>query len=65
MPPGLDVTVYPVIVAPPFDAGAANVTDACASPAVAVPIVGAPGATALTVKLRVTAGAARYAALPA
>jgi hypothetical protein len=35
-----------VIALPPFDAGAVNVTDACALPAVAVPIVGAPGTVA-------------------
>ena len=43
MPPGDDVTVYPVMAAPPFDAGAVNVIDADVLPAVAVPIVGAPG----------------------
>jgi hypothetical protein len=42
-PAGLDVTVYPVIAEPPFDAGALNVTVACAFPAVAVPMTGAPG----------------------
>jgi hypothetical protein len=43
-PPGLEVTVYPVIPAgiPVFD-GAVKVTDAEALPPVAVPIVGAPG----------------------
>jgi len=45
-PPGLDVTVYPVITAGiPAFAGAVKVTDALALPAVAVPIVGAPGGT--------------------
>ncbi len=39
--------------------GAVNATDACVSPAVAVPIVGAPGTTAFTVKLRDTVDAAR------
>ena len=43
--PGLDVTVYPVIGEPPVDAGAVKLTVACASPAVAVPMVGAPGGT--------------------
>jgi len=43
MPPGDDVTVYEVTGEPPFDAGAVNVTAACALPAVAMPIVGAPG----------------------
>ena len=45
-PAGADVTVYPVIAAPPFEAGAAKVTVACPLPALpdaAVPIVGAPG----------------------
>jgi hypothetical protein len=41
--PGLEVAVYPVIVAPPLLTGAVNATVACAFPAVAVPIVGAPG----------------------
>ena len=41
--PGLDVTVYPVIAAPPFDVGAVKGTVADAFPPVAVPIVGAPG----------------------
>jgi hypothetical protein len=40
--PGVEVTVYPVIADPPF-AGAVNATEACAFPAVAVPIVGDPG----------------------
>ena len=43
-PPGLAVTRYCVIAAPPLLAGAVNVTLACALPALAVPIVGAPGA---------------------
>jgi hypothetical protein len=41
--PGFEVTVYPVIADPPLLAGAVNATIACALPAVAVPIVGAPG----------------------
>ena len=48
--PGLEVTVYEVIDAPPVDAGAVNATEVCPLLAVAVPIVGAPGATAETVK---------------
>jgi hypothetical protein len=44
MLPGLDVAVYPVIVEPPLSDGAVNVTVASLLvPAVAVPIVGAPG----------------------
>jgi hypothetical protein len=38
-----DVAVYDVIVEPPLLAGAVNATVACALPAIAVPIVGAPG----------------------
>ena len=41
-PPGLDVTVY-LVIAEPFDAGTVHVTVAFAFPAVAVPIIGAPG----------------------
>ena len=43
MLPGLEVTVYPVMADPPLLAGAANATLACALPAVAVPMTGAPG----------------------
>ena len=46
MPPGFDVAVYEVIGEPPSDAGGVNVTVACALPAVAVPMVGAPGTAA-------------------
>ena len=46
MPPGEEVTAYEVITAPPFEAGGANETVACALPAVAVPIVGAFGTVA-------------------
>jgi hypothetical protein len=49
-PPVFDVTVYEVIDAPPVDAGAVNATEVCPLLAVAVPIVGAPGTTAETVK---------------
>ena len=45
-PPGLAVTVYPVIDEPPFDDGAFHVTVACVSPAVAETLVGAPGTVA-------------------
>ena len=49
-PPGEDVAVYKVIVAPPLLAGAVYVTVAVVEPvAVAVPIVGAPGTVAATV----------------
>ena len=41
---GLDITVYPVIVAPPLETGAAHDTTLCALAAfVAVTLVGAPG----------------------
>jgi hypothetical protein len=50
IPPGDDVAVYNVIVAPPLLAGAVYATVAVVEPvAVAVPIVGAPGTTAATV----------------
>ena len=43
-PPGLEVAVYVVIVAPPLEAGAVKATVAVVDPvAVAVPTVGAPG----------------------
>ena len=50
--------------APPVEAGAVKVTVAWVSPAVAVPMVGAPGTTAFTVKVRDTVGAAFQATLP-
>ena len=40
------VAVYPVIAAPPFEAGGVKDTVAWPLPGVAVPIVGAPGAPA-------------------
>jgi hypothetical protein len=43
MPPGLDVTVYPVIGLPPLSAGAVKLTVARALPATAEAAVGAPG----------------------
>jgi hypothetical protein len=46
MLPGLEVTVYEVIALPPFEAGGVKLTVAWALPAVAVPIVGAPGTVA-------------------
>jgi hypothetical protein len=42
-PPGLEVTVYPVIDEPPLLADVVNVIVARAVPAIAIPIVGAPG----------------------
>jgi hypothetical protein len=41
--PGEEVTVYPVMDAPPFEEGAVQLTLAWALPAVAVTAVGAPG----------------------
>ena len=64
-PPGLAVTVYVVIPAPPFDAGAVKVTLAEPLPAVALTEVGAPGTTAATVKVRCTCVAALYVLSPA
>ena len=46
MPPGLDVTVYPVIKLPPVLAGATKATLAVVLPAVATTLVGAPGTVA-------------------
>jgi hypothetical protein len=43
IPSGVDCTPYPVIADPPTFAGAVNGTEAEASPAVAVPMVGASG----------------------
>jgi hypothetical protein len=52
IPPGEDVAVYEVIVAPPLLAGAVNATVAVVDPvAVAVPIVGAPGTVAATAEV--------------
>jgi hypothetical protein len=42
-PPGEEVAMYDTIAEPPLLAGAVNATVACELPAVAVPIVGAPG----------------------
>lgn len=44
---------------PPLEAGGVNETEACPSPTVAVPIVGAPGITGFTVKDRDTCAAAK------
>lgn len=46
--PGLEITVYPVITAPPLIPGGEKVMLACWLPLVAAPIVGAPGNTAFT-----------------
>jgi hypothetical protein len=60
-PPGLAVTVYPVIAEPPSLAGAVQDTTACALPAEAVTAVGAPGA-ALGVTAALAADAAEVPA---
>jgi len=59
------VTVYCVIVAPPLEEGAVNVTVAWLLPAVAVTAVGGPGATALTGKDWLTGVAAKKLPFPA
>ena len=52
IPPGDEVAVYEVIVAPPLEAGAVKETFAVVAPVdVAVTDVGAPGAPAPTTKL--------------
>jgi hypothetical protein len=64
--PGVEVAVYEVMVAPPFDNGAVNATVAEVPLAVVTaPIVGAPGATADTENDWVTCDAATLDALPA
>ena len=42
-PPGVEVTVYPVIAEPPLSVGAVHVTVACVFPDVAPTAVGATG----------------------
>jgi hypothetical protein len=64
-PPGLEVTVYKVIAAPPVNAGAVKLTVAWVSPAVALAAVGAPGTTALILNERLTVAAAEKLLSPA
>ncbi len=45
-PPGFEVAVYPVIGLPPSEAGGVKATVAWPLPAVALPMVGAPGTPA-------------------
>jgi hypothetical protein len=52
-PPVFEVTVYPVIAAPPLFVGAVNVIVACPFPAVALTPVGAFGTVAGTTELLV------------
>ncbi len=47
-PAGLEVTTYPLMVDPPLNCGAVNVTTAELSPPVAVPIIGALDAAGLS-----------------
>ena len=49
---------------PPLDKGGVKATVACALPAVALPIVGAPGTPPVMPKLCVTCAAGRNVALP-
>lgn len=58
------VAVYVVIWLPPFELGAVNATEAWALPAVAAPIVGAPGMVPTMPNDWLTLVAARYCALP-
>ena len=58
---GEDVTVYPVMELPPVEFGAVNATLACALPAVATGLVGAPG----TVNGVIAADAAEVTEFPA
>ena len=56
MRPGEEVTVYPVIAEPPFDAGAVKATETFPLPAVAVPTVGAPGTVAAVTEFEAVDG---------
>jgi hypothetical protein len=47
------VTVYPVIAKPPLFPVYVNVTTACVSPGVAIPIIGASGTVAGIIELLV------------
>jgi len=62
---GDEVAVKRVIADPPLDAGAVNVTVACALPAVAVPMVGAPGTVSGVTLLDAADGAPTPTALVA
>ena len=54
IPPGIEEAEYEVITEPPFEAGAVKLMVALRLPvAVAVPIVGAPGAVIEQVLIRV------------
>jgi hypothetical protein len=63
--PGLDVTVYEEIAAPPFEAGAEKLTVAWVLPAVATPIVGASGVVAGVIELEAAEAALAPAELVA
>jgi hypothetical protein len=51
-PPEDEVTVYEVIGLPPLEAGGVKLTVACAFPATAVTLVGAPGTVACVVVVK-------------
>lgn len=61
-PPPVQETVYPVMVAPPFEAGAVNVIVAAALPALTETPVGAPGT--VIVGVEGVTGAVMVAAAP-
>ncbi|MNN52064.1 hypothetical protein D3C81_1667400 [compost metagenome] len=65
MPPGLAMTVYPVMAEPPLLTGAVKDTDTCPSPATVAPMVGASGAVALATVWAVPALKAAGGPLPA
>jgi hypothetical protein len=64
-PPGEEVTVYPVIGAPPVKEGAVKATVACVSPGVALIAVAGSGTVATMENERETVGAGAKVALPA
>jgi hypothetical protein len=64
-PPGDEVTVYPVMDAPPVKEGAVKLTVAWVSPGVALMAVAGPGTAATIEKDRETVGAGAKVALPA
>lgn len=63
-PPGLAVTVKPVIRLPPLNAGAVKATDTCPAPAAPTTPVGAPGTTEFTVNVLLIVVAAPKALFP-
>ncbi len=55
--PGVEIAVYEVIAEPPLEAGAVKVTVAWVFPAVAVPMIGAPGTENGVTELEAALGA--------